>query len=383
MAKNVYIGVSGKARKIKKIYFGVSGVARKVKKAYVGIGGVARPFFSLEPVEYYGTLEQSINRINIDANHIGNYALYAGGSVLNDYSNTTVVDAYDTSLTRKSATPLSVGRSIIGTTHIGDYALFAGGDDGTTNYSDVVDAYSSSLTRSTPTSLSVSRGNMGATHVGNYALFGGGTQSRTVQKTLDAYNISLTHTTATSFNKAAYSLGATHVGNYALFAGGYDFAGNGIYLSDVYAYNASLTQTFPTTLSVARRSICSAHNENYAIFAGGSSESVFNETTVDAYNSSLTRVLPEVLPDYLSSSLSSGHYGACSGRFAIFSKTKELFSYDESLTLTTFSNKKAYYQENGDCSISLGKYIFTFGGHLDFNTDEHTYGSNIWVNNEL
>lgn len=42
MAKNIYVGVGGKARKVKQLYVGVAGKARKVKKAYVGVGGKAR-----------------------------------------------------------------------------------------------------------------------------------------------------------------------------------------------------------------------------------------------------------------------------------------------------------------------------------------------------
>ena len=37
-----FIGVSGKARKVKTQYVGVSGVARKVKRSYVGVNGIAR-----------------------------------------------------------------------------------------------------------------------------------------------------------------------------------------------------------------------------------------------------------------------------------------------------------------------------------------------------
>ena len=37
-----YIGVDGKARKVKGAYIGVDGVARKIKKGYVGVDGVAR-----------------------------------------------------------------------------------------------------------------------------------------------------------------------------------------------------------------------------------------------------------------------------------------------------------------------------------------------------
>ena len=42
MAKAIYEGVSGVARKVKQPFVGVSGVARKVKNGYVGVGGVAR-----------------------------------------------------------------------------------------------------------------------------------------------------------------------------------------------------------------------------------------------------------------------------------------------------------------------------------------------------
>ena len=46
MAKNGYIGISDKARKVKSIYIGVNGVARKVKKAYIGVNGVAQEWYS-------------------------------------------------------------------------------------------------------------------------------------------------------------------------------------------------------------------------------------------------------------------------------------------------------------------------------------------------
>lgn len=46
MAKDVYIGVGGKARKVRNLYIGVGGKARKVKKAYVGVGGKARLFYT-------------------------------------------------------------------------------------------------------------------------------------------------------------------------------------------------------------------------------------------------------------------------------------------------------------------------------------------------
>ena len=46
MAKAIYQGVSGVARKVKQPNIGVSGVARKVKSGFVGVSGVARGCFT-------------------------------------------------------------------------------------------------------------------------------------------------------------------------------------------------------------------------------------------------------------------------------------------------------------------------------------------------
>lgn len=48
MAKALYDGVGGVARKIIKKYVGVGGVARKVIKAYDGVGGIARQYWASE-----------------------------------------------------------------------------------------------------------------------------------------------------------------------------------------------------------------------------------------------------------------------------------------------------------------------------------------------
>jgi hypothetical protein len=46
MAKGIYLGIGGVARKVKQPYVGINGVARKVTKGYIGVGGVARLFYS-------------------------------------------------------------------------------------------------------------------------------------------------------------------------------------------------------------------------------------------------------------------------------------------------------------------------------------------------
>ena len=102
MAKKAYIGVDGKARKIKKGYVGVDGKARKIKKAYIGIGGVARPCWSGGELAYYGAITAlSSARAGLSATTVGNYALFGGGDAGN---NSAVVDAYDASLTRSIPT---------------------------------------------------------------------------------------------------------------------------------------------------------------------------------------------------------------------------------------------------------------------------------------
>ena len=87
-----------------------------------------------------------------------------------------------------------------------------------------------------------------------------------------------------------HTLVATTVGNYALFGGGY----YPDYFSTVDAYDTSLTRTTPTALSVARDYLAATTVGNYALFGGG-----YNGTdrfsTVDAYDTSLTRTTPTAL----------------------------------------------------------------------------------------
>ncbi len=61
MAKSIYIGVDGKARKAKNIYIGVDGKARKVKKMYIGVNGVARLCYTSK-VTVKVTIVQSANQ---------------------------------------------------------------------------------------------------------------------------------------------------------------------------------------------------------------------------------------------------------------------------------------------------------------------------------
>ena len=164
-------------------------------------------------------------RSSLAATTLGDYALFGGDSV---------VDAYNKSLTRSTPTALSQARSSLAATTLGDYALFGGGDGMSysesmgsyTNSFNTVDAYNTSLTRSTPTPLSQARSSLAATTLGDYALFGGGNTGSTRiggtsgTSVVDAYNKSLTRSTPTALSAYRLRLAATTLGDYALFGGG-------------------------------------------------------------------------------------------------------------------------------------------------------------------
>lgn len=203
--------------------------------------------------------ELSVSRRCLAATSVGNYALFGGGH--NDSDLQSVVDVYDSSLT-KSITSLSIARNYLAATTVGDYALFGGGDDDSYYGSTIVDAYNTSLTRSTPTELSTDQySGLAATTVGDYALFGGGNVA-----VINAYNTSLTRSTPAELSVIRSFPAATTVGNYAIFGGGIL---TGVYYATADAYNTSLTRSTPSELSVGRYLLAAATVGNYAIFGGG------------------------------------------------------------------------------------------------------------------
>ena len=209
-----YIGVNGKAKAIAKVYKGDSNGKAQLIWGPKGI------------VKYTGNIKDlSVARHHLSATTVGNYALFGGGSsATNTNEHVTyysTVDAYNTSLTRTTATDLSEKKFYLSATTVGNYALFGGGCIGTYSSTSTVDAYDSFLTRTTATSLNGVRDELGATTVGNYALFGGGLyRGHYDVRTVEVYDSSLTRTTATDLSHSRSSPEATTVGNYALFGGG-------------------------------------------------------------------------------------------------------------------------------------------------------------------
>ena len=85
---------------------------------------------------------------------------------------------------------LSAARQYLAATTVGNYGLFGGGYGSSST--SVVDAYDTSLTRTSPTALSAARQYLAATTVGNYGLFGGGYGSSSTS-VVDAYTQEVTY----------------------------------------------------------------------------------------------------------------------------------------------------------------------------------------------
>lgn len=209
-----------------------------------------------------------------------------------------------------------------------------------------------------------------AAAAGNYAIFAGGCYEESPVSNARAYDgTTLTATDATALTAAVKRLSAGSIGSYALFAGGTTDYNLGINAgkNTVNVYDSSLTKSTTTGLKKARLDIGAASNGAYLVFAGGShgSKDSYGTVTwtaldtVDAYNSSLTRTNPTVLPstaEYMS--------GASVGVYAIFafngSKTTNV-AYDRSLTQTSVTALGEYGDQRAATSVG-GYAVFAGGG---------------------
>ena len=259
--------------------------------------------------------ELSCKRCGHAAASVGGYALFAGGAssynLLGYGDLVSSVDAYDASLTR-SAAHIIGATAAIGGAAVGNYALFAGG----TVYSQInkdnvtsdVLAYDPSLTFTTAPLLSVARANVKGASAGNYALFAGG-RAGSFCTTVDAYNASLTRTTATALSSTKNNSAAATVGNHAIFVGN---------TASADIYDASLTKTSAAILSTARTGLAATTVGDYAIFSGGG--------VADFCDASLTRSsIGTSMTGYDMGAATIGDYALFAGGY---SDEKSLTVYD-------------------------------------------------------
>lgn len=246
-------------------------------------------------VDYFITATPlSEARGDLAAATVGDHVLFAGGilsGALSLEDRSAAVDAYNTSLTRSTPTPLSEERSLLAATSVGGYALFAGGCKVGGYESAVVDAYNPNLTRSTPKlPLIVGRRNLAAASVGSYALFAGGSRYGIgPSDVVDAYDEALTRSTPIVLTTARVDFVGATSGGYALFAGGGGSSGMA-----VDAYDVSLTRTTaPAALSFVRENLAAVSVRGYTLFGGGRRyvgvDGYYMNETVDAYDFDLTK----------------------------------------------------------------------------------------------
>ena len=346
MTKAIYIGVSSKARKVKKIYVGVSNKARLVKKGYIGVGGKARLFFSNEsPIIRNGNgtaLTNTVNQLSSASNFgSGTYcsACFTGGFKNSTTLCVNTVDRINEKLVKSSSTISrlsanmasailgntkyclfaggnqsssvdvlneryvlsnttvvnNTGASFMGGASVGQFCHFAGGLNGTSTYLKSITEYSATnLVRTEAGDLSIARYGMisiSSKDMKRDMFIGGQNASNSTSNAVDSflYNKNrLTLSSATNGLNTAFGAGGV-AGNYFIAAGGY--IGNGSSVSNkCYAYNNSLVQTSCDPLQKARCYLACTSLDSYVIFAGGStSKTVKSNSTayVDIYSSSL------------------------------------------------------------------------------------------------
>lgn len=300
------------------------------------------PAYPQSAIIYYGhPITLSNSRFGLAATATSSYALFGGGG--------NAVDAYNNLLAHSVATRFTYPKWWIDATTVGDYAIFGGGHEGGVDssghyiYHPQVDAYNASLTHYTPTAFSIARVRYAATTVGNYALFGGGdyeyaTSAEIFYNTVDVYDNSLTKTTTTPLSMERTMLAATTVGNYGLFAGGV----NDIYrTARIDVYDSYLTQQSLIYLSVARYHLAATTIGGYAIFGGGRIGASTIVDTVDAFDVSLTRLVLSSLsqPRYQLTATNLNDYAVFGGGWYIknistgdYYPTTVVDAYDKSLT---------------------------------------------------
>lgn len=168
------------------------------------------------------------------------------------------------------------------------------------------------------------------------------------------------HTTAANLSQGRSNLAATSVGDYALFSGGYGSSPSNR-LSTVDAYDTSLTRSTPTALSLGMYDLTATSIGNYALFGGG--EDGGYRTTVDAYNTTLARTTPTNLSQAMMTPAATSV-----GNYALFGWGNNSYAvvnaYDTSLTRTTptaLSLGRAYL-----AATSIGDYALFGGGYSAF-----------------
>lgn len=312
-------------------------------------------------VVYYGTATNIMAAYYIAGTHVGDYAIFAGGSIDGrfTYSSTNAVYTFNSSLTRSAADSLPYNQKESLGANFADHALIIGGyayRSSTTIDLHAIVSYDISLTR---TLLEpVYRGQENGAQAGNIFLIAG-SDGDGVEYYLDEL---LTLHEIERIPLSAIG-GGIDIGAYALFYN----------RLEVIAVDSSLTQQNLANLTVQRNNIGVAQNGAYALFAGGYYSST-NYSTVEAYDYSLTQTIAPSL-----TSVGSRLVGGRLGDFAVFSccypsSTNYTDVYDTSLTR---ESKDPLSSGRYNVAVAnTGNYLL-FGGGSGYSSTVDVYQLNI------
>ena len=270
MAKKMYLGVDGIARKIKKGYIGVDGIARKVKKGYIGVGGMARLFWTGDGISYFGETTGILytatkgSSFNMTAASNEEYLIMGTGyrpGGYTDYNATSTVYAFNKSLTY-AKTSLYRAENVAGLS-TDDYAIFAGGgyhvyDTYSNPVLNNVSYFDKSLTKSAGNALLTRRQSANMASVGNCFLVAGGNVHARADgyinytNSVEMYDFSFTRQSPSTLKDRVRYCAALTVGNHALFCGGekYVSRNDDEVGYSVTAFDSSLTRTYLADMEI-------------------------------------------------------------------------------------------------------------------------------------
>ena len=414
MAKKAYIGVDGKARKIKKGYVGVENfVHRTLPNGYTQVEYIEssgtqyidtgfKPSWNSRVVVdvsdipsgngmIFGCRNASsataAQQFNIYRNSDGMRSDYFGTNATLSISNTTsrtvidknknVVTMYGKTVTNTAVSSGTVGYNLF---------LFAVNNVGSAN------SYAScklrscqiydngTLVRDYVPCMNAS-GAVGLYDIVNSKFYGnagsgtfaaGATHSSFAKKIKKAYigiggvarpcwsgGELAYYGTITSLSSARLLLAATTIGDYALFGGGMA-SGNTNGLATVDAYTKSLTRSTPTALDVARHTLASTSVGEYALFCGGESGTA-KKNTVDTYNLSLTKGSTSLsVVKYASAATTVGDYALIGGGSSTNSTNGRVVNaFNKSLTRTVPTALTAAM--TNVCATTVSNYAIFLG----------------------
>lgn len=419
MAKGAYIGVDGKARKVKKGYIGVENfVPRALPSGYTQV-----EYIQSSGTQYFNTgfKPNQDTRVVMDAQILKDpgtstaiyfgcrgggyfYELYKAGSGANlTFLYNTAYSQYFTveyakrrtvEVNKNTATVDGVTKTYTYAQFSVDYALYLGADNSTGSASAItamriyscqiynngtlVRDYVPCKNASGVAGLYDMVNNTFSGSATSTAFVAGSSATSVARKIKKAYigvggvarpcwsGGELTaYGTITPLSKAREQLAATSVGNYAVFAGG-DTGSYSATLNTVDAYDKSLTRTIPTTLTDTKQTLAATTVGGHALFAGGAKNGS-PVSSVDSYDTSLTKSKR--------TALSVGRYNFAAttvGNRALFGggsagyDIKTVDAYDSSLTRTTATDLQ--YKRSDLVAITIGGKALFVGGY-DYNNE--------------